>query len=146
MTSPRRASMDARRGTASRAMAASEEAGIVPRPAGPTAGLDTLESMSLVIEVEGLRKHYGKVRAVECVEGLRVPDAGRIRLFGLDPVRDAGALQMRVGVQLQESHLQKRITVREAVDLWASLYRQPLDGVRLLEQLGLHEKRNAWFM
>jgi ABC-2 type transport system ATP-binding protein len=53
---------------------------------------------------------------------------------------------MRVGVQLQESHLQKRITVWEAVDLWAALYRQPLDGTRLLEQLGLHEKRNAWFM
>ena len=129
--------------------------------------------MSPVIEVEGLRKHYGQVRAVEdvsfdvhqgeifgligpngagktttleCVEGLRVPDAGRIHLFGLDPVRDAGALQMRVGVQLQESHLQKRITVREAVDLWASLYRQTLDRAHLLEQLGLHEKRNAWFM
>jgi ABC-2 type transport system ATP-binding protein len=129
--------------------------------------------MSAVIEVAGLRKHYGKVRAVEdvsfdvqqgeifgvigpngagktttleCVEGLRVPDAGRIRLFGLDPVRDAGQLQVRVGVQLQESHLQKRITVREAVDLWASLYRHTLDGAHLLEQLGLHEKRDAWFM
>ena len=46
-------------------------------------------------------------------------------------MRDAAALQMRVGVQLQESHLQKRITVWEAVDLWASLYRQPLDGAHL---------------
>ena len=129
--------------------------------------------MSAVIEVEGLRKHYGRVRAVEdvsfavrhgeifgligpngagktttleCVEGLRVPDAGRIRLFGLDPIRDATALQPRIGVQLQESHLQKRITVREAVDLWASLYRHPVDGADLVEQLGLQEKRDAWFM
>ena len=49
-------------------------------------------------------------------------------------------------MQLQEAQLQKRIKVREAVGLWASLYEKPLDGDRLLEQLGLTEKRNAWFM
>jgi ABC-2 type transport system ATP-binding protein len=53
---------------------------------------------------------------------------------------------MRIGVQLQEAQLQKRIKVREAVDLWASLYPKPLDGDRLIDQLGLSEKRNAWFM
>jgi ABC-2 type transport system ATP-binding protein len=56
-------------------------------------------------------------------------------------------LQERIGVQLQEAQLQKRIKVWEAVDLWASLYRRnTVDGDRLLEQLGLAEKRNAWFM
>jgi ABC-2 type transport system ATP-binding protein len=64
----------------------------------------------------------------------------------LDPARQVYALQDRIGVQLQEAQLQKRIKVREAVGLWASLYRNPLDGDRLLEQLGLTEKRNAWFM
>ena len=49
-------------------------------------------------------------------------------------------------MQLQEAQLQKRIKVREAVALWASLYRKPVDGDRLLEQLGLSDKRNAWFM
>ena len=49
-------------------------------------------------------------------------------------------------MQLQEAQLQKRIKVREAVDLWASLYPKPVDGDRLLEQLGLGDKRNAWFM
>jgi ABC-2 type transport system ATP-binding protein len=49
-------------------------------------------------------------------------------------------------VQLQEAQLQKRLKVREAVGLWASLYRTPVDGDRLLEQLGLGDKRNAWFM
>jgi ABC-2 type transport system ATP-binding protein len=49
-------------------------------------------------------------------------------------------------VQLQEAQLQKRIKVWEAVDLWASLYSNPVDGDRLLEQLGLSNKRNAWFM
>jgi ABC-2 type transport system ATP-binding protein len=61
-------------------------------------------------------------------------------------VRDAYRLQERIGVQLQEAQLQKRIKVWEAVDLWASLYRNPVDGDRLLEQLGMREKRDAWFM
>jgi ABC-2 type transport system ATP-binding protein len=126
-----------------------------------------------VISVSGIRKAYGRAVAVhdvsfdvregeifgligpngagktttmECVEGLRKPDAGEIRVLGLDPRRDVYALQERMGVQLQEAHLQKRITVWEAIDLWASLYRRPLDGARLLAQLGLEEKRDAWFM
>ena len=68
-------------------------------------------------------------------------------MLGLDPVRDVYALQERIGVQLQQAQLQKRIKVWEAVHLWASLYRKkPADGEQLLEQLGLAEKRNAWFM
>ena len=88
----------------------------------------------------------GKTTTMECVEGLRKPDRGIISVLGLDPARQVYALQDRIGVQLQEAQLQKRIKVREAVGLWASLYRNPLDGDRLLEQLGLTEKRNAWFM
>jgi ABC-2 type transport system ATP-binding protein len=88
----------------------------------------------------------GKTTTMECVEGLRKPERGIISVLGLDPARQVYALQDRIGVQLQEAQLQKRIKVREAVGLWASLYRNPLDGDRLLEQLGLTEKRNAWFM
>jgi ABC-2 type transport system ATP-binding protein len=88
----------------------------------------------------------GKTTTMECVEGLRRPDRGSIVVLGLDPVRDVYALQDRIGVQLQAAQLQKRITVQEAVDLWASLYRRSVDGTRLLEQLGLGEKRRAWFM
>src|SRR3954462_12831883 len=89
----------------------------------------------------------GKTTTMECVEGLRVPDRGRITVLGLDPVRDVYALQQRVGVQLQQAQLQKRIKVWEAIDLWTSLYRKPrADGDRLLEQLGLADKRDAWFM
>jgi ABC-2 type transport system ATP-binding protein len=126
-----------------------------------------------VVEVAGIRKKYGatvavddvsfevregeifgligpngagKTTTMECVEGVRRPDSGRITVLGLDPVRDVYKLQERVGVQLQEAQLQKRIKVREAVHLWAALYRRPLDSDRLLEQLGLGEKRNAWFM
>ena len=88
----------------------------------------------------------GKTTTMECVEGLRAPDSGAISVLGLDPRKDVYALQDRIGVQLQEAQLQKRIKVREAVGLWASLYRRPVDGDRLLDQLGLSEKRNAWFM
>ena len=88
----------------------------------------------------------GKTTTMECVEGLRTPDRGAISVLGLDPARHVYALQERIGVQLQEAQLQKRIKVREAVGLWASLCRKPLDGDRLIEQLGLSDKRNAWFM
>src|SRR4051812_5859718 len=89
----------------------------------------------------------GKTTTMECVEGIRRPEGGTIRVLGLDPVRDVYALQERIGVQLQQAQLQKRIKVWEAVHLWASLYgRNVADGERLLEQLGLAEKRNAWFM
>jgi ABC-2 type transport system ATP-binding protein len=126
-----------------------------------------------VIEVHGIRKVYGRTVAVddvsfavnegeifgligpngagktttmECVEGLRRPDRGRITVLSLDPRRDARALQQRVGIQLQQAQLQKRMTVAEAVDLWASLYRRHVDPVALLERLGLADKRRAWFM
>jgi len=89
----------------------------------------------------------GKTTTMECVEGLRRPDRGAIAVLGLDPFRDVYALQQRIGVQLQQAHLQKRIKVWEAVHLWASLYGTPVaDGERLLEQLGLAGKRDAWFM
>jgi ABC-2 type transport system ATP-binding protein len=88
----------------------------------------------------------GKTTTMECVEGLRRPDRGAISVLGLDPRRDVYALQERIGVQLQQAQLQKRIKVREAVGLWAALYRNPVDGDGLLERLGLSDKRNAWFM
>ena len=89
----------------------------------------------------------GKTTTMEIVEGLRVPDAGSIRVLGLDPFKDVYEVRNRIGIQLQEAQLQKRIKVWEAVYLWAKLYRKPRsDGDRLLQQLGLAEKRNAWFM
>ena len=89
----------------------------------------------------------GKTTTMECVEGLRQPDRGSITVLGLDPFRDAYRLQERIGVQLQQAHLQKRIKVWEAAHLWATLYRKPAaDADRLLDQLGLADKRDAWFM
>ena len=88
----------------------------------------------------------GKTTTMECVEGLRVPDRGAISVLSMDPFHDVYRLQVRIGVQLQAAQLQKRITVREAVHLWASLYPNPVNGDRLLERLGLADKRKAWFM
>src|SRR5262245_63083227 len=64
----------------------------------------------------------GKTTTMECVEGLRKPDRGSISVLGLDPIRDIYQLQRRIGVQLQQAQLQKRVKVSEAVHLWASLY------------------------
>src|SRR6266404_8916066 len=89
----------------------------------------------------------GKTTTMECIEGLRTPDRGTVSVLGLDPFRQVYQLQDRIGVQLQQAQLQKRVKVWEAVDLWASLYhKKAIDGERLLEQLGLVDKRDAWFM
>lgn len=130
--------------------------------------------MPPVIQVSGIRKTYGSTLAVdevsfevsqgeifgligpngagktttmECIEGLRTPDRGTIAVLSLDPFRQVYKLQDRIGVQLQQAQLQKRIKVWEAINLWASLYQKKAeDGERLLEQLGLSDKRDAWFM
>lgn len=88
----------------------------------------------------------GKTTTMECVEGLRTPDGGSITVLGLDPHRDATALRQRIGVQHQDAHLQKRIKVWEALDLWATLYERTVDGGDLLARLGLSDKRDAKFM
>jgi ABC-2 type transport system ATP-binding protein len=116
---------------------------------GSTVAVDDVSFDVLDGEIFGLigPNGAGKTTTMECVEGLRTPDRGAISVLGMDPVRDVYRLQERIGVQLQQAQLQKRIKVWEAVDLWASLYRKKtMDGDRLLDQLGLAEKRNAWFM
>ncbi|MCC8243475.1 ABC transporter ATP-binding protein [Saccharothrix luteola] len=82
----------------------------------------------------------GKTTTVECVEGLRSPDGGTIRVDGLDPRRDWAELRTRLGVQLQQSELPDRIRVGEALDLYASFYRDPADWRELLARLGLADR------
>ncbi len=87
----------------------------------------------------------GKTTTVESIVGLRTPDSGTIRVLGLDPQTDRDALRERVGVQLQESELPDRMTVAEAVELFASFYNDPADPDALIEDLGLAEKRDTQF-
>ena len=87
----------------------------------------------------------GKTTAVECVAGLRRPDSGSLRVLGLDPARSRGELRERVGVQLQQAHLPDAIKVSEALELYASFYRDPRDWRELLDLLGLADRRDARF-
>jgi ABC-2 type transport system ATP-binding protein len=140
-------------------------------PPGEAAGM-TMNTSGAAIEVDRLRKCYGskvavddisfsvgegeifgllgrngagKSTTVDCVVGLRAPNQGRIRIAGLDPRRDRGELRQLLGVQLQESQLQDKLTVAEAMRLYASFYRHPADIEGLLAMLDLTEKRNTWY-
>src|SRR5258706_15622816 len=87
----------------------------------------------------------GKTTTVECVEGLRQPDGGTVRVRGLDPQADRATVRRQLGIQLQESHLPDRLRVWEALDLYASFYPAPADWRVLMDELGLTEKRNTPF-
>jgi ABC-2 type transport system ATP-binding protein len=87
----------------------------------------------------------GKTTTIECLEGLRKPDQGMIRVLGVDPQRDSQVLRTRTGIQLQQSNLPERMKVWEALDLYASFYPKAEDWKEPLAQLGLEEKRNAPF-
>jgi ABC-2 type transport system ATP-binding protein len=87
----------------------------------------------------------GKTTTVECLQALRTPDSGEIRVLGLDPIREAQAVRHLTGSQLQESALPDRIKVWEALDLFASVTPDALDWRVLLDQWGLAEKRKAGF-
>ncbi|MEU4240312.1 ABC transporter ATP-binding protein [Actinoplanes sp. NPDC026619] len=121
-----------------------------------------------VIEVQNLRKYYGdtvavrdvsftvergeifgilgpngagKTTTVECVAGLRTPDDGTITVLGREP-RDP-ELRRLVGVQLQESQLPEKLTVREALELYSAFYPEPADWRALARELGLTERLGA---
>jgi ABC-2 type transport system ATP-binding protein len=128
--------------------------------------------MPPIISVKNLRKTYGKLTAVddisfeitdgeifgflgpngagktttvECLQALRTPDSGDIRVLGLDTLREAQEVRRLTGSQLQESALPDRIKVWEALDLFASVSPHALDCRILLDQWGLAEKRKASF-
>jgi ABC-2 type transport system ATP-binding protein len=128
--------------------------------------------MPAVIEVQGLHKSYGgtvavddvsltvtdgeifgilgrngagKTTTVECIEGLRRPDRGEIRVLGLDPRRDRAELTQVLGAQLQDSQLPDGIRVAEALSLYSSFYRAPADWRELMDMLGLTSKAKTQF-
>jgi ABC-2 type transport system ATP-binding protein len=128
--------------------------------------------MDPVVEVRNLRKTYGKKVAVadvsftvapgeifgvlgpngsgkstvvECVAGLREADGGDIRVLGIDPQTDPELIRAHVGVQFQEAGLHDKITVHEALSLFAGFYDDPADVDDLLNVLDLTDKRDARF-
>jgi ABC-2 type transport system ATP-binding protein len=127
---------------------------------------------SKVIRVEDLRKSYkdvvavdgisfevtqgeifgllgpngaGKTTIVECLQGLRHPTTGKIRVLDLDPFTNPGALRRRIGSQLQDSELPQRIKVWEALDLFSSITPGVNGWKKLMTQWDLEGKANASF-
>jgi ABC-2 type transport system ATP-binding protein len=127
--------------------------------------------MSAKVIVRDLRKHYGGVEAargvsfdiedgeifgligpngagktttLECVIGLRQPDAGTIEVCGLDARRRPMEVKQKIGAALQTTSLQDKITPREALTLFASFYRQRTPAEELIERFGLAAKADAY--
>ncbi len=129
--------------------------------------------MSTIVECEHLVKHYGEIIAVndvslrvtqgeifglvgpngagkttliEMIESIRTPDSGSIRVLGLDPSKEADELKEKIGIQLQTTSIQPNIKVKEAIQLFASLYQQPLTNPeQLLKTLSLEDKKDSRF-
>ena len=128
--------------------------------------------MDRPVEVRGLRKAYGQTTAVadvsftvepgeivgilgpngsgktttvECLQGLRRPDEGLVRVLGLDPRTDTAALRRRIGCQLQDAALPDRLRVVEAIRLFASVSGRRPDVDGLLAEWGLREKARTAF-
>ncbi len=87
----------------------------------------------------------GKTTTVEILEGYRHPDAGFVRVLGLDPSRQSGALKPNIGLMLQQGGLFPQITAREALRLFAAFYPESEDPDALLDQLQLREAANTRF-
>jgi ABC-2 type transport system ATP-binding protein len=87
----------------------------------------------------------GKTTTVECVQGLRRPDGGTIRVLGLDPVTQAEQLRQRIGSQLQDSSLPGRLRVEESIGLFAAFAHRPVDRGELLARWRLDGLRAQAF-
>jgi ABC-2 type transport system ATP-binding protein len=85
----------------------------------------------------------GKTTTVECIQGLRRPDSGTLRVLGYDPLTAAARMRPLLGSQLQDSALPDRLRVAEAVSLFSTP--RARDGAGLLEQFGLAERRRSAF-
>ncbi len=85
----------------------------------------------------------GKTTTVECIQGLRRPDAGTLSVLGFNPVKQAAKMRPLIGSQLQDSALPDRLRVSEAVQLFAGP--KARNGDDLLEQFGLAERRKSAF-
>ena len=85
----------------------------------------------------------GKTTTVEILEGLRPRTAGEVKVLDFDPDRQRKSLKDRIGVCLQATNLPDKITVREALDFFGSLYSRRADGDAVLARLQLTDKKNA---
>jgi ABC-2 type transport system ATP-binding protein len=106
---------------------------------GPLVAVDDVSLTVAEGEIFGILgpNGAGKTTAVECAIGLRTPDAGTVRLLGLDPHAHRDQVHEIVGVQLQEGALPAKLRVGEILSMYRSFYRDPADAGELLDALGL---------
>lgn len=110
--------------------------------------LNVLEDVTFTIdggEIFGIvgPNGAGKTTLVESIGGLREPDAGSITVLGREPIDDRAELTQRLGIQLQESRLQKRARVGEILQTFSTFYEKPADWTELAERFGLTDKLHA---
>jgi ABC-2 type transport system ATP-binding protein len=86
----------------------------------------------------------GKTTTVECIEGLRQPDAGEVQVLGMTHGRQTAEIKARMGVGLQTTGLFPKLTVREIINLYATFFPRSLPTSDLIELVGLKEKVNAY--
>jgi len=128
--------------------------------------------MEKVLVVEGLKKHYGKVKAVdgisfeiergevygflgpngagktttlEIIEGLRKAQAGKISIFGLDSIKEQQKIKEKFGIALQAASLDEKVKVGEALKLFASFYEKRSDYDELIDLVSLRDKEKALY-
>jgi ABC-2 type transport system ATP-binding protein len=87
----------------------------------------------------------GKTSTVEILEGMRTPDRGTARVCGLDPERSGSAFKQTIGAVLQSTALPDKLKVKEALDLFASFYKDRASTDGLLKRFQLEEKREAFY-
>jgi ABC-2 type transport system ATP-binding protein len=129
-----------------------------------------MASVTQAVQVEQLRKRYkdvvavdgisfsqpagtclavlgpngaGKTTTVEILEGLRAADGGAVTVLGRSWSRDARWIRSKIGVQLQETRFQEKLTVRETLAMFRAFYRDGLQPDGLLETIGLTNKAAA---
>src|SRR5437016_4231799 len=114
---------------------------------GPLVAVDDVSFTVTEGEIFGILgpNGAGKTTAIECAIGLRRPDAGTIRLLGLDPHADQDQVHEIVGVQLQSGALPAKLRVGEILEEYRSFYRDPADVDELLDVLGLAAKRADYY-
>ncbi len=122
-----------------------EVEGLVKRYQGITA----VDSISLTVdegEIFGMvgPNGAGKTTLIECIEGLRKPDEGYLRVLGMQPDKQRRTLYKEIGVQLQETSYQDRAKVEEVCKLFSAFYDKPLCFNALLEDFDLLEKKSAY--
>ncbi|HEY0705088.1 MAG TPA: ABC transporter ATP-binding protein [Candidatus Acidoferrales bacterium] len=112
--------------------------------------VEAVRGLSFVVEegeVFGLLgpNGAGKTSTVEILEGMRTPDRGTARVCGLDPERSGSEFKQKIGAVLQSTALPDKLRVKEALDLFASFYRDRASTEGLLKRFQLEEKRDAFY-